>query len=248
MNILKPKYEILTDISEGGIEELKHIEFIGRQCYKSEDRITDDCESAKKFVKMLINNGHEAMIEHGPSLSVLFTVDRGVTHETVRHRTCSFAQESTRYVNYASGKYGSEINVIDIEGGIKLDRKMRNLNSDVIVLILDEWLRAMEDAEYHYMRMIDLGATPQIARGVLPTSTKADIVITTNYREWRHIFNLRTPITAHPQIREIMIPLLADLKTKIPVIFDDIDLDIEDLMRATDKEIYEFEMEQNLKR
>lgn len=235
MNVLKPTHVILTDISEGGIKELKLIEQIGRKCYKSEDRITEDGESAKKFVKMLINSGHEAMIEHGPSLSVLFAVDRGVTHEAVRHRLCSFAQESTRYVNYASGKYGSEISVIDIEGGIKLDKKMRNLDVNAISLIIDEWLTAMEDAERHYMRMIELGATPQIARGVLPMSTKAELVITTNYREWRNILKSRTPITVHPQMRESMLPLLADLKTKLPIIFDDIDLDIDDLTRVREE-------------
>ena len=96
MNILKAGFEILTPISEGGIEELKHIEKIGRVCYKSEGNITEDGESAKKFVKMLINRGHEAMIEHS-SLSVKFTVDRGVSHELVRHRIASFAQESNRY-------------------------------------------------------------------------------------------------------------------------------------------------------
>lgn len=229
MRILKPSYDILTDISEGAIDELKLIEKIGRTCYKSEDHISEDGSSAKPFVKMLINHGHEAMIEHGPSLSVCFTVDRGVTHEAVRHRLCSFAQESTRYVNYAAGKFGSEIAVIDIEGGIKLDKKMRNLDADTVALILTEWILAIEDAEFHYMRMIELGATPQIARGVLPTSTKAELVVTANYREWRNIFKLRTPLTAHPQIREVMIPLLKEFKERIPVIFDDIELDEEDL-------------------
>lgn len=236
MNILKPSYDILTDISEGAVNELKLIEKIGRKCYKSEDRITEDGSSAKSFVKMLINHEHEAMIEHGPSLSVCFTVDRGVTHEIVRHRLCSFAQESTRYVNYAAGKYGSEIAVIDIEGGVKLDKKMRNLDADTIVLILTEWLLAIEDAEYHYMRMIELGATPQIARSVLPNATKAELVVTTNYREWRNIFKLRTPLTAHPQMREIMIPLLADLKSRIPIIFDDIELDEETLITINPEE------------
>ena len=106
MKIIKPSYEILTPISDGGIKELQHIEKIGRVCYKSEDRITDDGESAKKFVKMLINNGHEAMIEHS-SLSVKFVVDRGVSHELVRHRIASFAQESTRYCNYSKDKFGN---------------------------------------------------------------------------------------------------------------------------------------------
>lgn len=223
MNVLKAKYEILTPISEGGTAELKHIECIGRVCYKSEDKITEDGESAKKFVRMLINNHHEAMIEHS-TLSVLFTVDRGVSHEMVRHRIASFAQESTRYVNYAKDKFGSEIAVIDIQEGIERDSKMKNMDADNIGEIYVEWLNAMKDAEKHYMAMIELGATPQIARSVLPNSTKTNITITANYREWRTFFKLRTAPDAHPQIRDVAIPLLNELKQRIPVVFDDIEV------------------------
>ena len=221
MNILRAGFEILTPISEGGIDELKHIEKIGRVCYKSEVKITKDGESAKKFVKMLIDRGHEAMIEHS-SLSVRFTVDRGVSHELVRHRIASFAQESTRYVNYSLDKFGNEINVINIRDGIDLDNKMKNMDSSIIDAILREWFSAMKDAEKHYMKMIELGATPQIARSVLPNSTKTEITITTNYREWRNFFKLRVPATAHPQMREVTIPLLKELKNRLPIIFDDI--------------------------
>ena len=224
MNILNPRFEILTPISEGGIEELKHIEKIGRVCYKSEGNITEDGESAKKFVKMLINRGHEAMIEHS-SLSVKFVVDRGISHELVRHRIASFAQESTRYVNYSLDKFGNEINVIDIRNGIILDNKMKNMDARTIELIINEWLLAMEDAEKHYMKMIELGATPQIARSVLPNSTKTEITITADYREWRNFFKLRVPNTAHPQMREVTIPLLNELKSVLPIIFDDIEED-----------------------
>ena len=223
MNILRAGFEILTPISEGGIEELKHIEKIGRVCYKSEGKITEDGESAKKFVKMLIDRGHEAMIEHS-SLSVKFVVDRGVSHELVRHRIASFAQESTRYVNYSLEKFGNEINVIDIRDGINLDNKMKNMDSDTISAIMGEWCLAMEDAEKHYMKMIELGATPQIARSVLPNSTKTEITITANYREWRNFFKLRVPNTAHPQMREVTIPLLKELKCRLPIIFDDIEI------------------------
>lgn len=215
-------FEILTPISEGGIKELQHIEKIGRVCYKSEDRITEDGESAKKFVGMLIRNGHEAMIEHS-SLSVKFTVDRGVSHELVRHRIASFAQESTRYCNYANNKFGGECTYIDITNGMHLDTKMKNMSEDELNVVYDEWVLAMEDAEKHYMRMLELGATPQIARSVLPNSTKTEITITANYREWRNFFKLRVPKTAHPQMREVTIELLKELKTRIPVIFDDIE-------------------------
>ena len=220
MNIIKSNYEILTPID--GVSELQQIERIGRVCYKSEGAITDDGESAKKFVAMLIKRGHEAMIEHS-TLSIKFTVDRGVSHELVRHRIASFAQESTRYVNYSLEKFGNEINVIDIFGGIKLDRTMfTNLSKLEVGYIIAEWELAMKDAETHYLNMIKLGATPQIARSVLPNSTKTEIVITANYREWRNFFKLRVTETAHPSMREVTIPLLDELKEKLPVIFCDL--------------------------
>ena len=171
---------------------------------------------------MLLDRGHEAMLEHS-SLSVKFTVDRGVSHELVRHRIASFAQESTRYCNYSLDKFDNNINVIDIIDGIELDNKMANMDAEIIQLIIREWLSAMEDAEEHYMRMIQLGATPQIARSVLPNSTKTEITITANYREWRAFFKLRTANAAHPQMRQVTIPLLNELKGLIPVIFDDIE-------------------------
>lgn len=222
MNVIKAGYEILTPISEGGIEELQRIERAARVCYKSEDRITPDGESAKKMVAMLIKNGHEAMIEHS-SLSVLFTCDRGVSHEIVRHRLASFGQESTRYVNYANDKFGNQISVIDIADGMSNDPKVSKLDSESTLSVYTEWLHAMKDAQAHYLKMIKLGATPQIARSVLPTSTKTNIIVTANYREWRHFFKLRTAEAAHPQMREIAIPLCRELKEKIPIVFDDIE-------------------------
>ncbi len=224
MRIIEPSYEILTEISEGGIKELQHIEKIGRVCYKSEDKITEDGESAKKFVKMLIGRGHEAMIEHS-TLSVKFTVDRGVSHELVRHRIASFAQESTRYCNYSLDKFGNEINVIEIDGGIEHDKKMKNMSTLERNAIEDEWASAMEDVERHYIKLMELGATPQIARSVLPNSTKTEITITANYREWRAFFKLRTAKAAHPQMQEVTRPLLKELKRKLPIIFDDIEVE-----------------------
>ena len=223
MKIINPKYEILTEISKGGIKELQQIEKIGRVCYKSEDKITEDGESAKKFVAMLIHNGHEAMIEHS-TLSVKFTVDRGVSHELVRHRIASFAQESTRYCNYTNDKFGNEISVTDLAGSIALDNKCNKLSAETMCAIYDEWRAAMDDAERHYFKMIELGTTPQIARSVLPNSTKTDITFTANYREWRSFFKLRIAQSAHPAMREITIPLLKELKKKIPIIFDDIEV------------------------
>jgi thymidylate synthase (FAD) len=217
MKTIKPGYIIETDTNKK--ELLKQIEKIGRTCYKSENKITE--ESAEKFVSSLIKNGHEAVIEHY-SITVRFICDRGITHEIVRHRMASYAQESTRYCNYSNDKFGNEINVIDIAGGIQLDTKMNNLSPEIIDAIINEWLNAMKDAEEHYMKMLELGSTAQIARSVLPTSVKTEIVVTINLREWRHFFNLRAHISAHPQMRELAVPLLDEFKTFIPRIFDDI--------------------------
>ena len=217
MNSMKPSYKIETEID--GMEILKQIEKIGRTCYKSEDKITED--SAVKFVSGLIKRGHEAMIEHN-AITVRFLCDRGVSHELVRHRVASFGQESTRYCNYTNDKFGNQINVIDISGGIKLDTKMKDFSPEVIHEIIKEWEMAMEDAEKHYMKMMELGATAQMARSVLPNSLKTEIVVTMNLREWRHFFKLRVEIGAHPQMRELTLPLLQEFKSLIPCVFEDI--------------------------
>lgn len=221
MKSIKASYEILTQID--GIKELQHIERIGRVCYKSEDKITEDGDSARKFVGMLVKNGHEAMIEHS-SLSVKFTVDRGVSHELVRHRIASFAQESTRYCNYSNDKFGSECTFIDLGLGINWDTKMAQMEAGQIEAIMTEWENACKDAEVHYLKMLELGATPQIARSVLPNSTKTEITITANFREWRNFFKLRVPKTAHPQMREVTIPLFGELRVKLPDVFGDIEV------------------------
>lgn len=214
MLMVNAKTEILTNISEGGIEELKLIELIGRTCYKSEDKIAEDGSTAKKFVKQLINSGHEAMLEHS-LLTVKFTVDRGITHELVRHRLFSFAQESTRYCNYSKDKFGNQItfivpcylDYINLEGGFY------------------EWKKACIEAEEAYFKLLKEGCTPQEARAVLPNSTKSDIIVSGNYRQWRHFFNLRAAeVTGkvHPQMKEVTMPLLKEVHERISVVFDDI--------------------------
>lgn len=216
MRIIKPSYEILTSISEGGIEELKFIERVARVCYKSENRISEDGESAKKIVQMLIDRGHEAMLEHS-QLSVLFVCDRGISHEIVRHRMASFAQESTRYCNYSKDKFANEITVI---GPCFFEKSNAPSNS-----LYFEWLIRCEACETTYFSLLHNGATPQEARSVLPNSLKTEIVMTANYREWRHFLKLRTAQAAHPQMRELAVPLLHELQSRIPIIFDDIEED-----------------------
>ena len=210
MKIVEPKYEILTDISEGGIKELQQIERVARVCYKSEDKITPDGESAKKLVGFLVKQGHEAMLEHS-QLSVLFTCDRGVANELVRHRIASFAQESTRYCNYSKEKFGGELSFIR-------PYYIDDLSEEACDAISDSCLWA----EKLYLQLIKDGLRPEQARCVLPLCLKTEIVVTANYREWRNIFKLRTPVAAHPQMRELMCPLLLEVQKKIPVVFDDI--------------------------
>jgi thymidylate synthase (FAD) len=210
MKIIEPKYEILTEISDGGIKELQQIERVARVCYKSEDKITPDGESAKKLVGFLVKQGHEAMLEHS-QLSVLFTCDRGVANELVRHRIASFAQESTRYCNYSKEKLGGELSFVKpsyiLEGTPEWSA----------------WGAVCHRAEDVYLYMINRGKMrPEQARCVLPLCLKTEMVVTANYREWRNIFKLRTPVAAHPQMRELMCPLLKELQSKIPVVFDDI--------------------------
>lgn len=213
MRIIKPYAEILTPIN--GVEVLKHIEKIGRVCYKSEDKITD--ESAYKFVEMLIKRGHEAMIEHY-NISVLFVCDRGVSHEIVRHRVASYAQESTRYCNYSKDKHGNELTFIE-----PLFWSKENIIGDMDKSYCNvDWEDSMQHTENQYISLIKQGATPQEARSVLPNSLKTELVMTTNLREWRHFFKLRTNKAAHPQMREITIPLLQEFKRLIPIVFDDI--------------------------
>ena len=217
--IIKCRYEILTPLDpEIGMDILKHIERVARTCYKSETAITE--QSSANMVRRLIANRHLAMLEHF-SLSVKFTTDRGVSHETVRHRIASYAQESTRYCNYGSDKFNNEITVISPLSAMELKAP----DSTDIGEWYDIWVEAICDAEKKYLRLIELGCPPEIARGVLPTSLKTEIVATMNLREWRHFFELRVLGTTgkpHPQIYELTKPLLFKLNNYIPVVFEDL--------------------------
>ena len=165
MKIVEPKYEILTDISEGGIKELQQIERVARVCYKSEDKIVPDGSSAKKLVGFLVKQGHEAMLEHS-QLSVLFTCDRGVANELVRHRIASFAQESTRYCNYSKEKFGGELSFIRPYYIDVTDTDKKRESAEYTPG--STWLDSCESAEILYKDMIALGMRPEQARCVLP--------------------------------------------------------------------------------
>jgi thymidylate synthase (FAD) len=205
MRVIPPSHEILF-LPEGG-QVLRLIELAGRTCYKSEDLIRED--SAAGFIARIVASGHHSVIEHA-NATVRFICDRGVTHELVRHRLAAYSQESTRYANYAKEKFGNQITVI------------RPLFWPADSPEYKRWHEAMRQAEAAYLGLLAMGATPQQARSVLPNSLKTEIVMTANLREWRHVIGLRASGASHPQIREIMLPLLDDFHARLPVIFDDL--------------------------
>ena len=202
MNIIKPFVNVV-DFNEH--EMLRGIETKARTCYRSEGNIK--VNSASNMCARLVEAGHEAMIEHA-SISVMFRTDRGVSHEIVRHRMASYAQESTRYCNYSKDKFNSNIDFI-IPMGL--------VGSQVATMI-----QGYGQAELHYMSLIRDEVSPQIARSVLPNGLATSIWVTANLREWRHIFKLRTDVAAHPEIRRVMIPLCSAFADKLPSIFGNI--------------------------
>lgn len=204
MRVINASAEILS-LGSGQDDVLKTIEACGRVSYKSEDRMTPT--SASRFVKMLLTNGHESVLEH-VSATVKFIVDRGVSHEIVRHRIAAYTQESTRYCDYNK------------MGDVTFIRPhfWDSMTSECMAV----WLSAMNSAEIAYKKLREQGAKPQEARGVLPNSLKTEVIMTANLREWRHFFKLRTAAAAHPQMREVTCPLLEEFKKRVPVVFDDI--------------------------
>lgn len=205
MKIVEPSVELLwiTENPE------RAIEVAGRTCYKSEDKITED--SSGEFVKRMVKSGHHAMIEHACA-SFRIVTDRGITHEIVRHRLASYAQESTRYCNYGKDKFGNECSFIRPPG--------------LTLLGADIWEDACRYVEQQYFNMLDAGTSPQIARSVLPNSLKTEIVMTANLREWRHFISLRASKAAHPQIRPIAIDIHKELMKHAPNVFKDIELGV----------------------
>lgn len=207
VKIIEPSVEIVSEINSDKM--LKQIEKCARNCYKSENNITEDTTSAVKMIGKLIEMGHTAMIEFADVI-VNLHCDVGVYKDLTRHRHCSFAIESTRYCNYSKGKFGNEISVI------------KPCNMDENSGIYHTWLKAMNDMERAYMQMAEIGATPDQLRMILPHSTAASVMMKANVREWRHIFNLRCAKAAHPSVRQIMLMTLNEFHNKIPVLFDDL--------------------------
>jgi thymidylate synthase (FAD) len=217
MKIVEQSFQIISPADQFGfIQEAKLIEQAGRVAYQSNGYITEFSFDA--FIRKIISRGHEAVIEFG-SMAVKFITERGVTHELVRHRLCSFLQESTRYCNYTTHETANEVNY--------------SYECDLLVIrpsTFDTWtekakagwLDLITRAETAYLNLIENGLKPQQARAVLPNSLKTEIVVRANFREWRHIFRLRCAPTAHPDIRALMTPLRDECIKMLPCVFADL--------------------------
>lgn len=209
MNVIQPY--IYLDKNELSISKLRAIERAARICYKSEGKISE--ESYYDFLNQILQRGHESVIEHEKA-TVYFVTDRGVTHEIVRHRISSYSQESTRYCNYISEKFGNEITVIA--------PYYYNSGSEQYKI----WEECCLSCEKAYVRLIS-SSKPQEARAVLPNSLKTEIAVTYNFREWRHFFKLRCSKQAHPQMQQIAIPLLRYFQREMPCLFQDIEYNVD---------------------
>lgn len=207
MILIKPSFEILNVNAD-----LRLIEKAGRTCYKSEGNIS--VGSDEQFIESILRRGHESVIEHG-TVTVKLTCDRGVTHEIVRHRLASYSQESTRYCNYKGGVTFIIPPWTEIIPGEYIERPWAYTLSPSDW----EWFCSMLNAETVYIKLLEMKLTPQQARSVLPNSLKTELVMTANLREWRHFFKLRTSKAAHPQMRELAVPLLKEFAAISPAIF-----------------------------
>ena len=213
MKIIEPSFEIINPKPEELRERTYWVlEAAGRTCYQSEADITE--ESAAEFIQKRVWEGHESILEHAV-MTVRFIVDRGVSHELVRHRLCAFSQESTRYCNYSKGKFGNELTFI------------RPFYLDKAGKEYVKWEVSCQVAENTYLDMLANGCKPEEARAVLPNSLKTEVMMTANMREWRHILKLRAAGYAgkpHPQMKQVMVPLLRYLQESMPEIFGGIQI------------------------
>ena len=207
MKLIEPSIEVQ---SFNGEQIMKNIEQACRTCYRSEDKISN--ESYKTLLKNCITRGHESVMEH-EKITVRMVCDIGVYKDLTRHRIASFSIESTRYCNYGKDKFDNEIKFI----------KPCNIDEDSDLYAF--WEHTMRRIEMNYLYMAEHGATPDQMRMILPHSTAAEVCMTANIREWRHILDLRTKKMTHPSIRQILIPLLLLFKTEMPELFGDIEYD-----------------------
>ena len=191
------------------VKIMKNIERACRTCYRSENLINED--SYKRLLKNCINRGHESVLEH-EKITIRMCCDIGVYKDLTRHRFGSFSIESTRYCNYGKDKFDNEIKFI----------KPCNIEPGQIYAF---WMNEMQNIEHTYQEMSRRGCTPDQMRMILPHSTAAEVTMTANIREWRHILDLRTKKMAHPAIRQLLIPLLLKFKEDMPELFNEIEYD-----------------------
>lgn len=244
MKIINPKVEVEK---YDGVKIMKNIERACRTCYRSENLITED--SYKRLLTNCLNRGHQSILEH-EKITVRMICDIGVYKDLTRHRFGSFSIESSRYCAYNKDKFGNEIKFIkpvffkrniDLfetdEAGLYVYKneagediisdKTECLQSDKDLWKSYIWYNTMKNIETQYMAMSELGAKPDELRMILPHSTAAEVTMTANIREWRHILDLRTKKMAHPSVRQILIPLLLKFKADMPELFSDIEYDTE---------------------
>lgn len=207
MQLIEPKIEVEKI---NGKEIMKRIERACRTCYRSEEKITE--ESYKTLLKNCITRGHESVLEH-EKVTIRMTCDVGVYKDLTRHRIASFSIESTRYCNYGKDKFNSEV------------KFMKPCNIDEGTEVYKLWKNTCENIEKNYIEMSKLGAAPDELRMILPHSTAAEVTMTANIREWKHILLLRTSNHTHPSIRQLLIPLLLYFKKVMPEIFEDVPYD-----------------------
>lgn len=202
MNIIDASYEVITFQPEIDVRDI----CIGYcVCYATPVPKTFDkqCEFIRNHRK------HESPLEHS-RMTVLFTINRGVSHEMVRHRHTAYSQESSRYCNYSNGRFGHELTFINDYSIAKDSDEYRT------------WILSRANDEQEYFDRLEFGALPEQARGGLPNDIATKLLVTTNLREWRSIFKLRCDSHAHYQMREVMRPLFKEVNGVLPCVFDDI--------------------------
>lgn len=221
MEIIEPKIEVEH---YDGIKIMKNIERACRTCYRSEGMITES--SYKKLLNNCINRGHESVLEH-EKITVRMTCDIGVYKDLTRHRIASFSIESTRYCNYGRNKFENEIKFIKpLFFNDKNPDELTDQDEIKNSLRTKYWKECMENIECAYLQMNRIeGTVPDQLRMLLPHSTAAQVTMTANIREWKHILNLRCSKMTHPSIRQLLIPLLLKFKEDMPEIFNSVPYD-----------------------
>lgn len=220
MKLIKPSVEILDELHGDTI--LKILERVARTCYKSEDKITENTDSAKRLVKTILTNRHASILEF-VNVTVKFTCSIGCAREITRHRIGSYSQESTRYCNYTQDKFDNQLTFIipewaNLEEGEYHSMEVSEINNDKEYI----FTRACLAADGAYTALIDGNCKPEQAREVLPLCTKTEINVQYNLREWMHFFELRCSNHAHPEIRNLAKTVLKEFHNKIPLIFDEL--------------------------